>query len=78
MVNITVEKKQNEIKKKYEKYPLHKSHSKYGFIEPIKYFNPSIGISQIIGLDKKTYQLLQAYSEERPGFSSQVLVHQAL
>ena len=40
-------------KKKYLKYPLHKSHSDYGFIEPIKYFNPSIGISQIVGLDKK-------------------------
>ncbi len=40
-------------KKKYVKYPLHKSHLDYGFIEPIKYFNPSIGISQIVGLDKK-------------------------
>ena len=40
-------------KKKYVKYPLHKSHSDYGFIEPIKYFNPSIGISQIVGLDIK-------------------------
>ena len=42
-----------ENKKKYEKYPLHKSHSEYGFIEPLKYFNPSIGISQIIGLDNE-------------------------
>ena len=32
----------------YEKAPLHKSHSNYGFIEPIKYFVPSIGISQIL------------------------------
>ena len=40
-------------KKKYEKYPLHKSHSEYGFIEPLKYFNPSIGISQIIGLNNE-------------------------
>ena len=46
-------KKAERNKTKYEKYPLHKSHSEYGFIEPIKYFNPSIGISQIIGLDKK-------------------------
>ena len=46
-------KKAERNKKKYEKYPLYKSHSEYGFIEPIKYFNPSIGISQIIGLDKK-------------------------
>ena len=42
-----------ENKNKYEKYPLHKSHSEHGFIEPLKYFNPSIGISQIIGLDNK-------------------------
>jgi hypothetical protein len=27
--------------------PLHKSHSKYGFIEPVLYFTPSIGISDI-------------------------------
>ena len=42
-----------ENKNKYEKYPLHKSHSEHGFIEPLKYFNPSIGISQIIGLDNE-------------------------
>ena len=42
-----------ENKNKYEKYPLHKSHSEHGFIEPLKYFNPSIGISQIIGLNNK-------------------------
>ena len=28
--------------------PLHKSHSKYGFLEPIIEFTPSLGISQII------------------------------
>ena len=27
--------------------PLNKSHKKYGFEEPIKYFNPSIGISEV-------------------------------
>ena len=42
-----------ENKEKYEKYPLYKSHSEYGFIEPLKYFNPSIGISQIIGLNNE-------------------------
>ena len=31
-----------ENKNKYEKYPLNKSHSEHGFIEPLKYFNPSI------------------------------------
>ena len=40
-----------ENKSKYEKYPLHKSHSEYNFIEPLIYFDPSIGISQIVGLD---------------------------
>ena len=38
-----------------------KSHSKYGFVEPFKYFVPSIGISEIyylsdkLSLDKKNY-----------------------
>lgn len=36
----------------YEKAPLYKSHSQYGFIEPIKYFVPSIGISQILKVEK--------------------------
>jgi len=35
----------------YKLFPLHKSHSKYGFIEPLKYFYPSIGISEIIKLE---------------------------
>ena len=34
-----------EIRKKA---PLYKSHEKYGFIEPIKYFTPSLGISQLV------------------------------
>lgn len=37
--------------KAYKKYPFHKSHSKYGFIEPVKYFVPSIGISQIVKMN---------------------------
>lgn len=45
--------KKNKIK--YEKYPLYKSHSKYGFIEPIKSFVPSIGISEITKIDKNSY-----------------------
>ena len=40
---------------KYRKYPLNKSHEDYGFIEPIKYFVPSIGISEIVKLGKKSY-----------------------
>ena len=47
----TVEKN----KKKYEKYPLYKSHSKYGFIEPLKSFVPSIGISEIVKVGQNRY-----------------------
>ena len=42
-------------KKKYKKYPLYKSHSDYGFIEPLKSFQPSIGISEITKISKNTY-----------------------
>ena len=34
-----------EIRKKA---PLYKSHEKYGFVEPIKYFTPALGISQLV------------------------------
>ena len=37
-----------ENKEKYKRAPLNKNHEKFGFIEPIKYFTPSIGITQII------------------------------
>ena len=40
---------------KYKKYPLYKSHSKYGFIEPLKSFVPSIGISEIVKIGKNRY-----------------------
>jgi len=36
----------------YKRAPLHKSHSKFGFVEPLKYFTPSIGITQIIKSEK--------------------------
>ena len=32
----------------YKKAPLHKSHKKYGFIEPKKFWTPCIGISQVV------------------------------
>ena len=38
--------------KAYKIAPLYKSHSKYGFIEPVKYFVPSIGISEIVKFKK--------------------------
>ena len=40
---------------KYKKFPLHKSHSQFGFIEPLKYFVPSIGISEIENLKGNKY-----------------------
>ena len=40
-------------KLKYDAAPLYKSHEKYGFIEPIKYYVPSIGISEIEKIPKK-------------------------
>lgn len=39
----------------YEKYPLHKSHSEFGFIEPLKSFVPSIAISQITKIGHNSY-----------------------
>lgn len=38
-----------------EEAPISKSHKVKSFIEPIKYFVPSIGISEVIKIGKKTY-----------------------
>ena len=51
-------------KKKYVKYPLHKSHTKYGFIDPLIYFDPSIGISQIIGLNEQNKYVVASMKDE--------------
>ena len=45
-------------KKKLKEAPLNKSHKKFGFNEPIKYFDPSIGISQIISINKDDDEFL--------------------
>ena len=42
-------------KEKVKKYPLYKSHDKYGFIEPLKSFVPSIGISEITKIGHNKY-----------------------
>ena len=42
-------------KKKYEKYPLYKSHKKHGFVEPLKSFVPSIGISEVAKVERNKY-----------------------
>ena len=44
-----------ENKAKYKKYPLYKSHSEHGFIEPLKSFVPSIGISEILQIGENNY-----------------------
>ena len=43
----------NYSKEILEQAPLNKSHKKFGFKEPIKYFVPSIGISEIISLSEE-------------------------
>ena len=40
---------------KYEKYPLYKSHSDHGFIEPLYSFVPSIGISEVVKIGPNRY-----------------------
>ena len=45
------------LEARYKKYPLHKSHSDYGFIEPLKSFVPSIGISEIVKIGSNKYVL---------------------
>ena len=47
--------KTEKNKTKYEKYPLYKSHSQYGFIEPLKSFVPGIGISEIVKIGQNRY-----------------------
>jgi len=40
---------------RYKKYPLHKSHSKFGFIEPLKSFVPSVALTTILKIANKNY-----------------------
>lgn len=47
--------KSTDTKNKYKKYPLKKPHSKFGYIEPLKSFVPSIGISEISKISKNKY-----------------------
>jgi len=44
-------KERDDSQEVYKIAPLKKSHKKFGFIEPLKYFVPSIGISQIVKAD---------------------------
>ena len=58
-----IKKKSNLIDELYKVAPLHKSHKFYGFEEPIKYFIPSIGITEILKVksyNNDYYKLLVA------------------
>ena len=48
----------NHSEKILNEAPLNKSHKKFGFEEPIKYFVPSIGISEIISLNNNDNEFL--------------------
>jgi len=48
----------NYSKRILSEAPLKKSHKKYGFEEPAKYFNPSIGISEIISFKEDDSEFL--------------------
>ena len=50
--------KKNYSEKILKEAPLNKSHKKFGFEEPIKYFDPSIGISQTISLNETDTEFL--------------------
>ena len=55
----------NYSKKILSEAPLNKSHEKFGFEEPLKYFVPSIGISEIIPInDTDTEFLIGAMGNE--------------
>ena len=46
--------------KRYERYPLLKSHEKHGFIEPLIYFVPSIGINELVFLSNDLQKKLNS------------------
>ena len=54
---------------RYRKYPLYKSHTDHGFIEPLKSFVPSVGISQITKIKEKSY-IASSMGYNRPGDKS--------
>ena len=59
--DIDIYKKRGELDKFLKEQPLHKSHSKYSFEEPIKYYRPSIGISEIIKMPKNLNKNFKDY-----------------
>ena len=73
-------------KKKLKSAPLHKTHKKFGFIEPLKYFTPSIGISEILKIssDFNNIQETQYFfgalgrSIQEHGYVGQQSLHQVI
>ncbi len=73
-------------KKNAETAPVHKSHKKFGFEEPLKNFTPSIGISEIVKINsdfnniKKTQYFFGALGKrlEDNGFEGQQSLHQVI
>ena len=63
----------------YKIAPLNKSHKNFGFEEPIKYFTPSIGITQILKVNNSTnndYKLLvgsMGYDKEEDDMTMHIL-----
>ena len=45
----------NIYKFRVDKYPLRKSHKKYNFEEPIKYFSPAIGPSEVVKINENKF-----------------------
>ena len=58
----------------YEISPLYKSHKKYGFEEPLKFFTPSVGPSQLTQVEKnniyKIYLGTLGWKKNREGINS--------
>ena len=52
-----------------KKYPLHKSHIEYGYIEPLYSFSPSIGISQILKIKENKYVVASMGIKQKGGKS---------
>ena len=60
------EKKCSKI---YKKYPLYKSHSEHGFIEPLKFFVPEIIITEITKVDENRYVVGSIANDKQGGES---------
>ena len=53
----------------YKKYPLYKSHSEHGFIEPLKFFVPEIIITEITKVDENRYVVGSIANDKQGGES---------